>query len=196
MKASFLGCSDAPIRWWQIAIMGVIIIVAGVDAFFWTSTFLGILIPLFGILALVVGSIMIVFSLCIRQDLIYRFPIFFAGVISLVVAAVAILVPGLIGTSFIIILAILAIINSILLIIVGCSLPDAWKTRLVIVLFGMVTLFLSILIALFPSLSDIALVKLWGIYAWVIGALCIAAGISMRNFSDEVSAPSALPVSQ
>ena len=92
MKASFLGCSDAPIRWWQIAIMGVIIIVAGVDAFFWTSTFLGILIPLFGILALVVGSIMIVFSLCIRQDLIYRFPIFFAGVISLVVAAVAILV--------------------------------------------------------------------------------------------------------
>jgi uncharacterized membrane protein HdeD (DUF308 family) len=59
-------------------------------------------------------------------------------------------------------------------------LPDAWKTRLVIILFGMVTLFLSILISLFPTLSDVALVKIWGIYAWVIGVLCVAAGISMK----------------
>ena len=181
MALSFPGCSDTPISWWQIAVIGIIIFVSGTDAFFWTSAFLGILIPLFGILALVVGIIMIAFSICVRQDLIYRFPIFLAGILSLVVAAMAIMVPGLIGTSFIIILAILAIINSILLIIVGCSLPDAWKTRLVIVLFGMLTLFLSILIALFPALSDIALVKIWGIYAWVIGALCVAAGISMRQ---------------
>ncbi len=181
MNSSLFSCSDTPIKWWQIAIIGIIIFLSGTDAFFWTTTFLGILIPLFGILALVVGIIMIAFSFCVRQDLIYRFPIFLAGIISLVVAAIAILIPGLIKPSFIIILAILAIINSILLIIVGCSLADAWKTRLVIVLFGMLTLFLSILIALFPSLTDIALVKIWGIHAWVIGALCIAAGYSMKN---------------
>ena len=181
MDSSFLGCSDAPVKWWQIATIGIIILLSGADAFFWTSTFLGILIPLFGVLALAVGVIMIAFSLCIREDLVYRFPIFLTGVISLVVAAVALMIPGLIEPSFIIILAFLAIINSILLILVGCSLPEEWKTRLVIVLFGMVTLFLSILIALFPALSDIALVKIWGIYAWVIGALCIAAGYSMRN---------------
>ena len=180
MNSSFLGCSDAPIKWWQIVIIGCIILVAGADAFFWTTTFLGILIPLFGILALLVGTIMLAFSFCVRQDLVYRFPIFLAGIISLIVAAVAIMIPGLIGPSFVIILAILAIINSILLIIVGCSLPDAWKTRLVIILFGMVTLFLSILISLFPTLSDVALVKIWGIYAWVIGVLCVAAGISMK----------------
>lgn len=181
MNSSFLGCSDTPIKWWQISTIGIILFLSGVDAFFWTSMFLGILIPLFGILALVVGIIMVAFSLCLKEDLIYRFPIFFAGIISLVVAAIAIMIPGLIKPSFIIILAILAIINSILLILVGCSLPEEWKTRLIIVLFGMLTLFLSILMALFPALSDIALVKIWGIYAWVIGALCVAAGISMRN---------------
>jgi uncharacterized membrane protein HdeD (DUF308 family) len=194
MDSSLLGCSDTPIKWWQIAIIGIIIFLAGADAFFWTSTFLGILIPLFGVLALLVGTIMIAFSFCVRQELIYRFPIFLTGIISLVVAAVAIMVPGLIGPSFVIILAILAIINSILLIIVGCSLSDAWKTRLVIVLFGMVTLFLSILIALFPALSDIALVKIWGIYAWVIGVLCIAAGISMRNEGKPGNGDSSMPV--
>jgi uncharacterized membrane protein HdeD (DUF308 family) len=193
MNVSFPGCSDTPIKWWQISAIGITLFLAGTDAFFWTTMFLGILIPLFGILALVVGLIMIAFSLCFRQDLIYRFPIFFAGIISLVVAAIAIMVPGLIEPSMIIILAILAIINSILLILVGCSLPEEWKTRLVIVLFGMLTLFLSILIALFPALSDIALVKIWGIYAWVIGILCIAAGLSMKNTGmQESGSPSIL----
>jgi uncharacterized membrane protein HdeD (DUF308 family) len=188
-----MSSSDTPIKWWQISIIGIIIFLSGTDAFFWTSTFLGILIPLFGILALAVGFVMIAFSFYVRQDLIYRFPIFFAGIISLVVAGVAIMIPGLIRTSLIIVLAILAIINSILLIIVGCSLPEEWKTRLVIVLFGMLTLFLSILIALFPALSDIALVKIWGIYAWVIGILCIAAGISMKNFDGTVTENPSLP---
>ena len=180
MQLPPLEMSDAPVRWWQISIIGIIIFVSGIDAFFWTPMFLGLLIPLFGILALVVGVIMMVFSISVKQDLIYRFPIFFAGVISLVVAAITIMLPGLIGTSLIIIMAFLAIINSVLLIVVGCALPDGWKTRIVIVLFGMLTLFLSILMALFPALSTIALVQIWGIYAWVIGILCIVAGISMK----------------
>lgn len=180
MNLPSLDMSDTPVRWWQISIIGIIIFLAGVDAFFWTSMFLDLLIPLFGILALAVGVIMIMFSISVKQDLVYQFPIFFAGILSLVVASIAIMIPGAIQTSLIIIMAFIAIINSVLLIIVGCSLPDAWKTRLVIVLFGMLTLFLSILIALFPSLSTIALVKIWGIYAWVIGILCIVASASMK----------------
>jgi uncharacterized membrane protein HdeD (DUF308 family) len=180
MKLPSLELSDTPVRWWQISIIGIIIFLSGIDAFFWTSMFLGLLIPLFGILALAVGIIMMAFSLSVKQDLVYRFPIFFAGILSLVVASLAIMVPGIIGASLIIIMAFLAIINSVLLIIVGCALSDEWKTRIVIVLFGMLTLFVSILIALFPALSTIALVKIWGIYAWVIGILCIIAGLSMK----------------
>lgn len=195
MQLPSLELSDAPVRWWQISIIGVIIFLSGVDAFFWTPMFLGLLIPLFGILALAVGVIMMVFSVAVKQDLVYQFPIFFAGILSLVVAAIAIILPGLIETTLIIIMAFIAIINSVLLIIVGCALSDEWKTRLVIVLFGMLTLFLSILMALFPELSAIALVKIWGVYAWVIGILCIIAGISMRWMKPALSgAPSILPL--
>jgi uncharacterized membrane protein HdeD (DUF308 family) len=175
-----MDMSDTPVRWWQISIIGIIIFLSGVDAFFWTPMFLDLLIPLFGILALAVGVIMIMFSISVKQDLVYQFPIFFAGILSLIVASIAIMIPGLIQTSLIIIMAFIAIINSVLLIIVGCSLSDTWKTRLVIVLFGMLTLFLSILMALFPALSTVALVKIWGVYAWVIGILCIVAGASMK----------------
>jgi len=180
MKLPILDLSDTPVRWWQISIIGIIIFLSGTDAFFWTSMFLGLLLPLFGILALAVGIIMMAFSFSLKQDLVYRFPIFFAGILSLVVASIAIMLPGIIDDSFIIVMAFLAIINSVLLIIVGCNLSDAWKTRLVIVLFGMLTLFLSILIALLPDLSTLALVKIWGVYAWVIGILCIVAGVSMK----------------
>jgi len=195
MQLPSLELAEAPVRWWQISIIGLIIFLSGIDAFFWTPMFLGLLIPLFGILAFAVGVIMMVFSVSVRQDLIYQFPIFFAGILSLIVAAIAIMLPGLIETSLIIIMAFIAIINSVLLIIVGCALPDAWKTRIVIVLFGMLTLFLSILMALFPELSTIALVKIWGIYAWVIGILCIVAGVSMKwmKISPEVN-PTILPL--
>lgn len=180
MNLPSMDMSDTSVRWWQISIIGIIIFLSGVDAFFWTPMFLDLLIPLFGILALAVGVIMIMFSISVKQDLVYQFPIFFAGILSLIVASIAIMIPGLIQTSLIIIMAFIAIINSVLLIIVGCSLSDTWKTRLVIVLFGMLTLFLSILMALFPALSTVALVKIWGVYAWVIGILCIVAGASMK----------------
>jgi len=187
MKTSIIAFSETPVRWWQIALIGIIIFLSGTDAFFWTSMFINILIMLFGILALVVGGIMIAFSYSFKEEIIYKFPIFLAGLFSLLVPILALLFPGLITPTFIIIMAFVAIINSILLILVGCSLPDEWKIRLVIVLLGMITLFLSILMALFPLLTDALLVKLWGIYAWVIGTLCIVAGASMRT--SETSIP-------
>jgi uncharacterized membrane protein HdeD (DUF308 family) len=173
--------SDSPVQWWQILLIGAIIFISGIDAFFWTTKFIDILLTLFGILALAVGLIMIAFSLSVKQDLIYNFPVFFAGLLSLIVAAIAILLPGFLATTFIVIMAILAIINSVLLIIVGCSLPDEWKTNLAIVLCGMVTLFLSFLMALFPTLTALILVKIWGLYAMVTGGICIVAGIQMKR---------------
>jgi uncharacterized membrane protein HdeD (DUF308 family) len=181
MDFKSLTFSESPVRWWQIALIGVVIFLAGVDAFFWTTMFINILVTLFGVLALAVGFVMIAFFLTARDDIVYRFPIFLAGLLSIIVAGIAILMPGVIQTTFIIIMAFIAIINSVLLILVGCSLSDEWKTRLVIVLFGMLTLFLSLLMALFPALSAIILVKMWGIYAWVIGILCIVAGLSMKT---------------
>jgi uncharacterized membrane protein HdeD (DUF308 family) len=173
--------SESPVQWWQILLIGVIIFISGIDAFVWTSKFIDILLPLFGILAMAVGFVMIAFFFSVKQELIYRFPIFFTGLLSLIVAAIAILFPGFLASTFIVIMAILAIINSVLLIIVGCSLSDEWKTNLAIVLCGMVTLFLSFLIALFPALTAIVLVKIWGMYAMVTGSIGIIAGIQMKR---------------
>lgn len=173
--------SESPVQWWQILLIGIIIFISGIDAFVWTSKFIDILLTLFGILALAVGFIMIAFSVSVKQELIYSFPIFFAGLLSLIVASIAILFPGFLASTFIIIMAILAIINSVLLIIVGCALPDEWKTNLAIVLCGMVTLFLSFLMALFPTLTTLILVKIWGMYAMVTGGISIIAGIQMKR---------------
>jgi uncharacterized membrane protein HdeD (DUF308 family) len=186
--------SDSPVQWWQILLIGVIIFISGIDAFFWTTKFIDILLTLFGILALAVGFIMIAFSLSVKQELIYRFPIFFTGLLSLIVAAIAILFPGFLASTFIIIMAILAIINSVLLIIVGCSLPDEWKTNLAIVLCGMVTLFLSFLMALFPTLTALILVKIWGMYAMVTGGICIVAGIQMKRTANQGKTVTEQPV--
>jgi len=186
--------SESPVQWWQILLIGIIILISGIDAFVWTSKFIDILLTLFGILALAVGFIMIGFSVSVKQELIYSFPIFFAGLLSLIVASIAILFPGFLASTFIIIMAILAIINSVLLIIVGCALPDEWKTNLAIVLCGMVTLFLSFLMALFPTLTALMLVKIWGMYAMVTGGISIIAGIQMKRTTIPGKTGTELPV--
>jgi uncharacterized membrane protein HdeD (DUF308 family) len=186
--------SESPVQWWQILLIGVIIFISGIDAFIWTSKFIDILLTLFGILALAIGFIMIAFSLSVKQELIYSFPIFFAGLLSLIVATIAILFPGFLATTFIIIMAILAIINSVLLIIVGCSLSDEWKTNLAIVLCGMVTLFLSFLIGLFPALTAVILVKIWAMYAMVTGGISIVAGIQMKRTGNSQETGAVQPV--
>jgi len=180
MRTPATAFSGTPVRWWQLTILGVIIFVSGLDAFFLTPAFIGILITLFGILALAVGVIMIIFSVTVREQGNYRFPIFLAGTLSFLVGLIAILAPGIIQASLILIMAFIAIVNSVLMILVGCSLSDAWKARFVIILFGMVILFLGILMMLFPALSFVSLVKIWGAFAGVVGILCIIAGLSMR----------------
>jgi len=180
MKTPATAFSGSPVRWWQVTIIGVIIFVSGIYAFFSTPAFIDILTTLFGILALAVGIIMIIFSLTVREQGNYRFPILLAGTLSFLIGLIAILAPGVIQASFILIMAFIAIINSVLLILVGCSLSDAWKVRFVIVLFGMMILFLGILMVLFPALSFVSLVKLWGVFAGVVGILCTIAGLSMR----------------
>ena len=185
--------SDTPIRWWQIFLIGIVIFLSGIDAFFWASTFIEILVALFGLLAFTVGTIMIMFSAAVKGDLIYRFPIFFAGLLSLIVGVVTILFPGFIANTFIVIIAITAIINSVLLILVGTSLSDEWKTNLAIVLFGMVTLFLSFLMALFPALSALVLVRIWGMYAMVVGGVGVIAGIQMKNTKIQKDNPITVP---
>lgn len=181
-------CSEKPIQWWQILLIGLILLGSGIDALIWTAKFMDFLLPIFTILALAVGMIMIVFAYQTKQELIYRFPVFFTGLLSLIVAALAIIFPAFLKEAFIVIMAILAIINSVLLIIVGCPNSDECKTNLSIVLCGMVILFLSFLIALFPILTALMLIKIWGMYAIVTGGISIAVGVQMKRCENACAA--------
>ena len=180
MDTPVIALSGTPVRWWQLTIIGIIIFLSGVDAFFLTPMFTGVLLTLFGILAFTVGIIVIIFSFTVRKQGIYRVPIYLAGILSFAVVVIALIQPGIFQASFIVIIAFIAIINSVLMILVGCSLSDQWKTRLIIVLFGMLLLFIGIVMVIFPNLSTFILVRVWGVYAWIVGLLCIIAGLSMK----------------
>ena len=76
MKTTAIAFSETPIRWWQIAFIGIIIFLSGIVAFFWTPVFIDILVTLFGILALIVGLIMIVFPTHLTKRLSINSPSF------------------------------------------------------------------------------------------------------------------------
>lgn len=67
--------SESPVLWWQSLLIGFIIFISCISAFL-DIEFIDILLTLFGILAIAVGFIMIAFSLSVKQELIYSFPVF------------------------------------------------------------------------------------------------------------------------
>jgi uncharacterized membrane protein HdeD (DUF308 family) len=181
MESSPVIRGKSSIEWWHVELFGIGIILSGIVALLWTPQFIVVLVPLFALLALFVGILMIILVMTFPKQIVHTLPVLLAGGISAVVALIALLFPYEIAPFFVILVGLLAIINSAVLIIVGCTLPEVWKTRILVVLFGMVTLFLGTVLAFNANFAPQVLARIWGIFAWMIGVLCIIAGAAMRD---------------
>ncbi len=172
---------QSSIQWWQVELVGVGIILSGIIALLWTPQFIEVLVPLFALLALFVGIIMVILVMAFSKEIVHTIPILLAGGISAGAALVAILFPFVVAPFFVILVGLLAIIDSALLIVVGCTLPEVWKSRIVVVLFGMITLFLGTVLVFNANFAPPVLARIWGVFAWMIGVLCIIAGAAMKD---------------
>ncbi|OPY37457.1 MAG: hypothetical protein A4E35_01373 [Methanoregula sp. PtaU1.Bin051] len=181
MEISRVIRGQSSIQWWQVELVGAGIILCGIIALLWTPEFIEVLVPLFALLALFVGIIMVIIVMAFPKEIVHTIPVLLAGGVSAIAALVAILLPFVVAPFFVILVGLLAIIDSVLLIVVGCTLPDVWKGRILIVLFGMITLFLGTVLALNANFAPPVLARIWGIFAWMIGVLCIVAGAAMRD---------------
>ena len=181
MEPSGLIRGRSSIRWWHVVLFGLFIIASGTIALFGVPALTGVVITLFSLLALCVGIIMVVFAMVFPKETVHTVPLLVAGGISAVAALVAILFPADVAQVLVIGIGFLAMVDSILLILIGCALPEVWKTRIIVVLVGMVTLFLGVTLALTPDFALPVLIRIWGIFAWVIGILCLVAGAAIRD---------------
>ena len=156
--------------WWTVALRGVLAVLFGVVALFYTGRTLLALIYVFGAYAVLSGLVAIVAA--VRAGEAHRRWgwLAVAGIVGVAAGIVSFLWPGLTALAVVLVVAAWAIIIGVAEIAFALSWPDTLAHPWLAALSGALSVVYGVLLAVWPRSGAIALTWLLGIYAIVYGA--------------------------
>lgn len=156
--------------WWTVALRGVLAVLFGVVALFFTGRTLLALIYVFGVYAVLSGLVAIVAA--VRAGEAHRRWgwLAIAGIVGVAAGIVSFLWPGLTALAVVLVVAAWAIIIGVAEIAFALSWPDTLAHPWLAALSGAVSVVYGVLLAVWPRSGAVALTWLLGIYAIIYGA--------------------------
>lgn len=167
--------------WWMQAIRGLLAVLFGLAAFFWTGLTLLVLVYLFGAYALVDGVMAVVVSFQVHNYLRQWWVLLLAGIVGIAAGVVAFVWPGITALALLYLIASWAIVTGIFEIAGAFSgrLPVAQEWALGLA--GILSVLLGILLIIIPAAGILSLVWLIGAYALAYGILLIIRAFQFRT---------------
>lgn len=170
-------------NWWALVVRGIAAIAFGVLAIVWPGITALVLAILFGAYALVDGIFALVSAFSGRVPTDHWWGVVLEGLVGVAVGIFTFFWPGITLLSLVILIAIWAIATGVLEIIAAIRLREHIRDEWLLVLGGIVSILFGVAVLAVPPAGLLALVWINAIYALVFGALMIALGIRLRNFS-------------
>jgi uncharacterized membrane protein HdeD (DUF308 family) len=164
------------VNWWALAIRGVAGILLGIAAFAWTGITLVVLIALFAAYLFIDGVFAIIGGARARSWL-----LIFEGVAGIVVAALAIRLPGLTALALVYLVAAWAIVTGAIELWAAYLLRRVVRNEWLLVLGGIVSVLFGMLLAINPRAGLVTIVWLFGAYMLVFGVLAFALALRLRS---------------
>lgn len=155
--------------WWSLAIRGVLAILFGIVAFFYTGQTLLALVYVFGVFAVLSGISTLVAA--VRSGEAHQRWGWLAasGIVSVAAGVVAFVWPGIAALVFVYLISAWAIITGMAEIAFALALPDTLAHPWLAGFTGLLSVIFGILLAVWPRSGAITLTWLFGIYAIVYG---------------------------
>lgn len=169
---------------WMMALRGVIAVLFGLAAFFWTGLTLLALVYLFGAYALVNGVMAAVVSFQVRSYLREWWVLLLAGIAGIAAGVVAFAWPGITALALLYLIASWAIVTGIFEIAGSFSGWLSVAQEWMLALAGILSVLLGILLITIPAAGILGLVWLIGAYALAYGVLLV-----IRAFQSRTAAP-------
>ena len=180
METRVMAYSSSCVWWAGLIIFGIILVILGLAAIFFTEAVLHILVFMLGLFALITGiGLLIAAWKAARQDFPW-WPLLIAGIFAILVSIVSFIRPDLVTAVIVILIAVLAIVVGLLLAVYGWVLPEGLVSRLIFFIVGLLILIIGILMVVFPMPSATVLLRTMGLFSIIAGAICLIGGISMR----------------
>jgi uncharacterized membrane protein HdeD (DUF308 family) len=182
-------------NWWAFVLRGVLAILFGLAAWFFTGATLVTLIYLFGAYALVDGIFALVAIFVGGGSEGRWIPLLIEGVAGIIIGIVTLLNPGATGVVLLYFIATWALVTGAFEILAAVRLrkeiEDEWwlgLSGLASLVFGAVLLILSLGN---PLAGALAVVWIIGLYAIIFGAFLIGLGLRLRSLQDTLRPTSA-----
>ncbi len=171
-----------------MALRGMIAILFGLIALFWTRLTLEVLVIGFGAFALVGGIFAIVAAIGDRgvHD---RWGVLLAeGLVGIGIGLVTFIWPGITALALLFLIVVWAIVTGILEIAVATWMHRATGNEWLLLLGGIASVLFGILLAVLPAAGLLALTWLIGIYAIVFGVLLLVLAFQWRGLRRKLAA--------
>jgi uncharacterized membrane protein HdeD (DUF308 family) len=156
--------------WWSLVLRGVLAILFGIVAFFYTGQTLLALVYVFGVFAVLSGLLSLVMA--VRSGEAHQRWGWLAasGLLSVAAGVVAFVWPGLTALSVVLLVAAWAIVTGIMEIVFALAHPDTLAHPWLAGLSGAFSVVFGLLLVVWPRAGAVSLTWLLGIYALLYGA--------------------------
>ncbi len=167
--------------WWIIGLRGLLAVLFGLAAFFWTGLTLLALVYLFGAYALVSGVMMVIVSLEGRKYYRQWWVLLIEGLVGIAAGVVAFAWPFITALALLYLIAAWAIVTGVFEIAASFSglLPMAQEWTLALA--GILSILFGVLLVVLPGAGILGLVWLIGAYALAYGIVLIIRAFQFRT---------------
>ncbi len=157
---------------WSLAIRGLLAIVFGLVAFFYTGQTLLALVYVFGAFALLSGLVTIIAAVRAGETHRHWGWLAASGVIGVLAGVICFVNPNITALAFVYLIAAWAILSGVAEITFALALPQTLAHPWLTALSGALSVVFGVLVAAWPQSGAVAL-------TWVIGIYAILSGVSL-----------------
>ena len=173
--------AQLPMRWWAVTLRGLLGILIGILALFMPVSTLLALVYLFGAYAFFDGVLNLVAAWRHTNRRKPWWTLLLSGIVGIGAAAISVVWPGITALALVYVVSAWALITGAFEIAAAVKLRKEIEGEWMLALSGVLSIALSVLLALFPDAGAIGLVWYLGAYAMILGILMVALGWRLRR---------------
>ncbi len=174
-----------PARWHGYILSGVIFLILGILCLVLTQQVLSVILIIFSALALLLGILLIAAGVFVAGLRLQWIPLLFSGIVLIIIGLVSIFYPAIASALAIYLIAGISLLVGFLMVIYGTISFVETKTRVLIVILGIIPIVIAIYMLLYPSSAAALVLRLWGVFACILGIVLIIQGLMLRKLNYE-----------
>jgi uncharacterized membrane protein HdeD (DUF308 family) len=186
--------SRTGLKWWALAIRGVLAILFGLVAFFWPGLVLLVFVYLFAIYAFADGILAITAAVTGHGQAGPWWALLLEGIVGIAAGVLAVVWPGITELALLFVIAGWSLVTGVFEIVAAVYLRRYMEGEWTLALSGVLSVILGLALVLVPAAGLLVIAWWVGAYAIAFGALLVVLAFQLRGLIGHASGSTASTV--